>query len=39
MKASDTKKGNVIEHEGTVYQVRDVERSSPSARGGNVTFR
>ena len=39
MKASDTKKGYVIEHEGTVYQVRDVERSSPSARGGNVTFR
>ncbi len=39
MKASDTKKGTVIEHEGTVYQVRDVERSSPSARGGNVTFR
>ncbi|HET7663542.1 MAG TPA: elongation factor P-like protein YeiP, partial [Rhodanobacteraceae bacterium] len=26
MKASDTKKGNVIEHEGTVYQVRDIER-------------
>jgi elongation factor P len=39
MKASDTKKGNVVEHEGTVYQVRDIERSSPSARGGNVTFR
>jgi len=39
MKASDVKKGNVVEHEGTVYQVRDIERSSPSARGGNVTFR
>jgi elongation factor P len=39
MKASDVKKGNVIEHEGTVYQVRDIERSSPTARGGNVTFR
>jgi elongation factor P len=39
MKASDVKKGNVVEHEGTVYSVRDVERSSPSARGGNVTFR
>jgi elongation factor P len=39
MKASDIKKGNVIEHNGTVYQVRDIERSSPSARGGNVTFR
>ena len=39
MKASDTKKGNVVEHDGTVYQVRDIERSQPSARGGNVTFR
>ena len=39
MKASDIKKGNVVEHDGTVYQVRDIERSSPSARGGNVTFR
>jgi len=39
MKASDIKKGNVVEHEGTVYQVRDLERSSPTARGGNVTFR
>ena len=39
MKASDVKKGNVIEHDGTVYQVRDFERSSPSARGGNITYR
>jgi len=39
MKASDIKKGNVVEHNGTVYQVRDIERSSPTARGGNVTFR
>lgn len=39
MKASDAKKGNVVEHEGIVYQVRDIERSSPSARGGNVTYR
>ena len=39
MKASDIKKGNVVDHDGTVYQVRDIERSSPSARGGNVTFR
>ena len=39
MKASDTRKGNVVEHEGTVYQVRDIQRSSPTARGGNVTFR
>jgi elongation factor P len=39
MKASDIKRGNVIEHNNTVYQVREVERSSPTARGGNVTFR
>ena len=39
MKASDVKKGNVVEHEGIVYQVRDIERSAPTARGGNVTFR
>jgi elongation factor P len=39
MKASDIKRGNVVEHTGTVYQVRDIERSSPTARGGNVTFR
>ena len=39
MKASDVKRGTVIENDGTVYQVRDIERSAPTARGGNVTFR
>ena len=39
MKACDIKKGHVIEHEGNIYQVRDLERSAPTARGGNVTFR
>ncbi len=39
MKASDTKRGNVVEHNGSVYQIRDIERSTPTARGGNVTFR
>jgi len=39
MKAYDVKKGNVVEHKGTVYQVRDIERSSPQGRGGNVRFR
>ena len=39
MKASDIKKGNVVEYDGGVYQIRDIERSSPTARGGNVTFR
>jgi elongation factor P len=39
MKASDIKRGNVVEHNGKVWQIRDIERSSPTARGGNVTFR
>ena len=39
MKATDIKRGTVVEHNNTVYQVRDVERSAPTARGGNVTFR
>jgi len=39
MKAFDIKKGNVVEHNGKVWQVRDIERSSPTARGGNVTYR
>ncbi len=39
MKASDIRKGNVVEHDGRIWQVRDIERSSPQGRGGNVTFR
>lgn len=39
MKAYEIKKGNVVEHNGSVYQIRDIERSSPQGRGGNVTFR
>lgn len=39
MKANEIKKGNVIEHNGAVYQIRDIERSSPQGRGGNVKFR
>lgn len=39
MKASEVKRGNVIEHNNGIYQVRDIERSAPTARGGNVTFR
>ena len=39
MKAYDIKRGNVVEHNGTVYQVRDIERSSPQGRGGNVKYR
>jgi elongation factor P len=39
MKAADIKKGNVVEHNNTVYQVRDIERSAAQGRSGNVTFR
>jgi elongation factor P len=39
MKASEIKRGNVVEHNGKVWQIRNVDRSSPTARGGNVTFR
>ncbi|RYD16870.1 MAG: elongation factor P-like protein YeiP [Lysobacteraceae bacterium] len=39
MKAADVKRGNVVEHEGKVWQIRDIERSSPQGRGGNVKFR
>ena len=39
MKACDIKRGNVVEHNNTTYVVKDVERSSPTARGGNTTFR
>ncbi len=39
MKAYDIKKGNVVEHNGTAYQIRDIERSSPQGRGGNVKYR
>ena len=39
MKAFEIKRGNVVEHEGKAWQVRDVSRSTPTARGGNTTFR
>jgi elongation factor P len=39
MKASEVKKGNVVEHNSTVYQVRDIERSAAQGRSGNITFR
>ena len=39
MRAAEVKKGNVVEHNGTVYQIRDIERSAAQGRSGNVTFR
>ncbi len=39
MKAHEMKRGTVVEHEGRIWQIKDVERSSPTGRGGNTTFR
>ncbi len=39
MKANELKKGMVIDYNGTAYAIRDVERSAPTARGGNTTYR
>lgn len=39
MKASDIKRGNVVSCNGATYIVKDVERSAPTARGGNTTYR
>jgi elongation factor P len=39
MKACDIKRGNVVEYNNGSYIVKDVERSAPTARGGNTTYR
>ena len=39
MKATDIKRGTVVEHQGKYWSIRDVERSAPTGRGGNTTFR
>lgn len=38
-RASEIKKGFVVEHDGKVWTVRDIERSTPTARGGGTLFR
>jgi elongation factor P len=38
-KASDVKKGFVLEHDGRVWAVRDLSRSAPTARGGGTLYR
>lgn len=38
-KANEIKRGDVIKQNGIYYMVREVERSAPTARGGNTTFR
>lgn len=39
MRASEIKRGNVVEYNGGTWQVRGVERSAPTGRGGNTTYR
>lgn len=39
LKASEIKRGQVIEVEGRVYAVRQIERSAPTARGGGTLYR
>lgn len=39
MKASQLKKGNVVSINGAPFRVRDIEVSSPTARGGNTIYR
>jgi len=38
-KASEVKRAQVIEHDGTVYAVRQIDRSAPTARGGGTLYR
>lgn len=39
MKANELRRGHVIEHDNRVWQVREIDRSVPTARGGNTTYR
>jgi len=38
-RASEIKRGQVIEHDATVWAVRQIERSAPTARGGGTLYR
>lgn len=38
-KASEIKRGAVVERDGRVWAVRDISRSTPTARGGGTLFR
>ncbi len=38
-KANEIKRGQVVEHDRRVWVVRDLSRSSPTARGGNTLYR
>lgn len=38
-RASEIKRGQVVEHDGAVFAVRHIERSAPTARGGGTLYR
>ena len=38
-KVNEIKRGQVVEHEGVVYMVRQIDRSAPTARGGGTLYR
>lgn len=39
MKVSELKKGQVVTYNAQIYQIREMERSAPQGRGGNVRYR
>jgi elongation factor P len=38
-RVNEVKRGHVIEHDGTVYVIRQIDRSAPTARGGSTLYR
>jgi elongation factor P len=38
-RVAEIKRGQVVEHDGTVYAVRQIDRSAPTARGGGTLYR
>src|SRR5699024_831925 len=38
-RASEIKRGQVVEYDGGVFAVRNIERSAPTARGGGTLYR
>lgn len=38
-KASELKRGQVVEHNGSVFAVRQIDRSAPTVRGGGTIYR
>ncbi len=38
-RANEIKRGQVVEYNGAPYMIRSIEKSSPTARGGNTLYR